>query len=164
MRFCRKSLFVILMLFGLGGLSGGASGQGNTQVDEDIFHPQVVAGLQDARKKMSAEAYVGCFVTGLFVTDFAKRAKSGDGRNTLGDLLEEFVCAESEIVGGERYYVSGTLTVNGETVPIDSEVIEVPDGSVGATQGNDTNWTLGRFSIADNEIFRDRRYRPASNR
>ncbi len=161
MRFCRQSLFALLMLFSF---SGVAYAQGNTQEDEELFHPQVVIGLQDAKSNMSAEAYIGCFVTGLFVTDFAKRAKSGDGSKTLGDLLEEFVCAESEIVGGERYYVSGTLTVNGETGPIDSEVIEVPDGSIGATQGAETSWALGRFSIAGNEIFRDRRFRPALNR
>jgi hypothetical protein len=152
------------MLFGLGSLSGVASGQNNTQEDEELFHPQVVTGLQDAKSKMSAEAYIGCFVTGLFVTDFAKRAKLGDGRKTLGDLLEGFVCADSEIVGGERYYVSGTMTVNGETGPISSEIIEVPDGSIGSTQGTKTSWALGRFSLAGNEIFRDRRYNPAANR
>lgn len=160
----RPFLFALVMVFGLGSLSGVAAGQGNTPAGPTIFHPVVQAGLQDAKSRIGDDAYTGCFVTGVFVTDFAERAKLGDSGKTLGDLLEKFVCAESEPADGDRYFVSGTMTVNGETGPISSEVFRVADSDGGPASANREDWALGQFSIGDREIFRDRRYAPAPRR
>ena len=151
----------LLLVAAFAGVPTAVSSQEGPRVGKSIFIPQVQEALTDARARMSDEQFTGCFTTALYVDDLAKRAKAQATGQLLSELLEKFVCASSEKVSVDRYLVTGTLTVNGQTGPISSEIIQVSSRFDEYLKSVRPNWAVGRFLLGDREIFRDEQYTPA---
>ena len=155
----QKLLIGLFFLSALSGVSGEAVAQEIKAVGRSIFIPPLQVGLADARSRMNDEEFIGCFVTAGFVDDFSKRARLPSTGQSMADLLEAFVCSSSEKITEDRYLVDGTMTVNGETGAIRSELIRAP---AGRQTDDKPRWAMGRFELAGSEVFRDKLYEPAN--
>jgi len=162
MKSAYRAFSMLMLSVMLAGAPALVSAQDGPPVGRLIFIPQLQEGLADARARMSDEQFTGCFAAAVYVDDFAKRAKSEATGQTLAEMLQQFVCASSEKVSHDRYLVAGSLTVNGETGPFSSEIIQVSSRFDETLKRDEPNWAVGRFLLGDREIYRDEQYTPAN--
>lgn len=164
MIFGSRTVALLLGMLACVGTGAAAMAQDDKRPAVAGLLPQLQTGLQEANSRMSAEEFTGCFVTALFIHKFAVQAKSPTTGQSMAELLEAFACATSELVNGTRYDVTGSMTVNGDTGDISSEVFRTQGAIAGARKTSDASWTVGRVLLGGQVIFRDEAYVPASRR